>query len=312
MEAESYPRSPSTLNRTKYKVSESAVREYVNVALGEDRQKPVSRSLYQFLLQCMAEAASKYASGKPDIDEFEFEHDLLNRGLNVIDNLRSSLVKDWNDKTLNFWDSYASPMDKIKAGKVPYMVRSGIEEVVGEYLALPYRSQPIDRFLVRILVAVELFAFGDEMLNGEKDAFIPGRSPLKQRHVLLSYLGGQISNAVLFGVIAAVAIWAHSNVWIGETALAWTIGVCALLFLLGFAISTFALPSAWLMQGKARTRVTELLTTMSAVYSDLRSDGPISAQYIRGRATDASAKGVGWPAPLFALLDDIISRSGRF
>ncbi len=62
----------------------------------------------------------------------------------------------------------------------------------------------------------------------------------------------------------------------------------------------------------ARRRVRKLLVTMSTLYNELKSDGPISAQYARERAGDAAKQGVVQPAPLFALLDDIISRSGRF
>jgi len=225
--------------------------------------------------------------------------------------LRSALVKDWKDKTLDFWDSHSSPLDKIKADKVPYIDRSSLECVVDDYLVLPYRSQAMDRLLVKLLIAVELYAFGDEMMN-EKTFGFPARSPFKQSHVLLAYLRGQLINAVFIGSIAALALWAASKGCIGESAAGWISGTCVSLFLLFGAISTFALPFSWYTQIIARRNVRNLLLAMSTIYSELRSDGPISAQHIRDRANSAAQEGVVWPAPLFAMLDDIIARTGRF
>jgi hypothetical protein len=288
-----------------------AVRWSVNVALGEnDREKAIGRSLYSQLLREMAKAAMTYAVAK-NIDPDNFEIDVLGGALAVVQNLRSALVKDWKDKTLDFWDSHSSPLDKIKADKVPYIDRSSLECVVDDYLVLPYRSQAMDRLLVKLLIAVELYAFGDEMLN-EKTFGFPARSPLKQSHVLLAYLRGLLVNAVVFGGIATLALWAASKGWIGETSAGWTSGTCAALFLLFGAISTFALPFSWYAQAKARRNVRKLLLAMVTIYNELRSDGPISAKHIRERVSSAAEEGVVWPAPLFAILDDIVARTGRF
>jgi hypothetical protein len=227
--------------------------------------------------------------------------------------LRSALVRDWSDKSLDFWDSHSSPIDKIKADKVPYIDRSSLESVVGDYLALPYRCQAMDRILVRVLIAMELYAFGDEMMNERTFGLFPPRSPLKQLHVFLAYLRGQIVNGVFFAGVAALALWASSSGWVSKSGALWISGICVFLFLLFGAISTLALPFAWHKQANARQQIAKLLSTMAIIYNELKSDGPISAQYIRDRANNAAQEGVVWPAPLFALLDDIItSRTGRF
>jgi hypothetical protein len=170
----------------------------------------------------------------------------------------------------------------------------------------------MDRFLVRVLIAMELYAFGDEMLNEKTFGLFPARSPLKQRHVLVAYLLGQIVNGVFFVGIAALALWASSNGWESDSSAAWISGTCVSLFLLFGTISTLTLPFAWSKEAKARQHVAKLLSTMVTIYNELRSDGPISARYIRDRATNAAQEGVVWPAPLYAVLDDIISRTGRF
>jgi len=159
---------------------------------------------------------------------------------------------------------------------------------------------------------MELYAYGDEMLNEETFGLFPARSPLRQRHALLGYLRGQLVNGVVFGGMAALAMWGSSGGWIGLGTAEWISGVCGFLFLALASVSTFALPFWWLAQAKARRNVRKLLSIMTTLYNEQRSDGPISAQYVRDRAVDASKQGVVWPAPLFALLDDVNSRTGRF
>jgi hypothetical protein len=273
------------------KLCTEAVRYSVNATLGEDdRQQPVTRSLYGYLLQEMAEASMKYAAAN-NINPDDFEIDVLDRAIAMVQSLRSAFVKDWNDRTLDFWDSVSRPLDKIRADKVPYIDRSSLESAAGDYLALPYRSQALDRMLVRVLIAMEFYAYGDEMMN-EKSFGFPPVSPLKQRHVLLGYLRGLFVNAVVLGGIAALALFAASKGWISETSAAWTSGTCASLFLLFGTISTFALPFAWYAQAKARWTVRKLLLAMATIYNELRSDGPISAQHIRERVSSAAQDGV--------------------
>ncbi|KRR21403.1 hypothetical protein CQ14_07075 [Bradyrhizobium lablabi] len=289
-------------------ICSEAVHYELQAQFGDDYK---NSGLYGFLLKKMAKAASDYVLSK-NIGPRDFE-DNLNEALGIVRSLRYAFVRDGSDNpSPNFWDNTANPIHKIRAKQVPYIDRSGLECAVDDYLALPYRSQALDRFLVRALIAVELYAFGDEMLN-EKPLFgFPARSPLKQSHVLLGYLRALLLNAVLLGGIAALALWAASKGWIGETAAGWTTGICVALFVLLSALSTFGLPFAWRRQIKARREVSKLLLAMNTIYSELKSDGPISAQYIRDRSSSAAQDGVVWPAPLFAMLDDIIARTGRF
>lgn len=277
----------------------------------EYAQNTRSSGLYGFLLKWM-EAASDYAL-RSKIDPHDFQNSALDEALEIVRSLRFAFIRYGSDTSSpNFWDNNANPIDNIKSKRVPYIDRSQLECVVGDYLALPYRCQALDRFLVRALIAMELYAFGDEMLNEETFGLFPARSPLKQRHALLGYLKGQLVNCVLFGGIAALALWASSGGWIGVVAAEWMMGVCGFLFLALASMSTFALPFWWYAQAMARRRVRKLLATMSTLYNEQKSDGPISAQYVRERAGDAAKQGVVWPAPLFALLDDIIFRTGRY
>jgi hypothetical protein len=113
----------------------------------------------------------------------------LGKALSVVEALRSACIDPWRNKErLKFWDNdAATTLDKFKADKVPGIVRSTVEAAVGDYLAPPYRCKAMDRLLIRILIGMEFYTFGNLMLNR---GFLSTRSPIKQPHVLASYLTG--------------------------------------------------------------------------------------------------------------------------
>ena len=280
-------------SRRMQMICDDSVLYMVNSALREDdHQKPISYSLYRNQLEEMAKAALNYAITK-NIDPHDFELNTLQGGLEVVEWLRWALVEKPDNKTLDFWDQHSRPLDRIKADNVPYIDRSALEKVVDDYLALPYRSRAMDRLLIKVLVAVELYQFGDVMINKKSFAYRL-QSPLNQTHTLLAYLRGLLINAIFLGGIAGLALWAISG-WIGETAAVWIAGISVSLFLVLSAISTFALPFSWRTQIKAQGNVRNLFLEMNTIYRELRSDGPISAQHIRDRANHATQIGVVWP-----------------
>ena len=69
--------------KTRWEICAAATRRQVNYALGEEnRDKPVSRSLYKYLLDEMANAVTNYAAEKK-IDQSDFEN-LLSDGLLIV------------------------------------------------------------------------------------------------------------------------------------------------------------------------------------------------------------------------------------
>jgi hypothetical protein len=104
-------------------------------------------------------------------------------------------------------------------------------------------------------------------------------------------------------LVSAPDLW-EAAVWVGFAGL----------FGIDTAWATISLVIAlWSRaRGHGAPTSTDLLRQMDRLYGDLRSDGLISASYILEKAKKADERGVGWPATLFTLLDDIIARSGRF
>jgi len=64
----------------------------------------------------------------------------------------------------------------------------------------------------------------------------------------------------------------------------------------------------WLPKPK---RQRDLLNAMRYTYGELAGSGPISTRRLREVATRSADSGVAWPAPLFLILDDNITRTGR-
>ncbi len=277
---------------------------------GIDRDT-LARSQYGHLTKAATDAAADCAAtGSSDPDDTEFQW-LASSGSSVIRTLRSALgrFEKEADRTLLIWRHIPDAAQRIVKNQAPPMSRLEIEAAADEYLSLPYRVPELDRLLVDILVALELFAYGDEV-SGNKPMSGGGLSPLKLKPIR-SFLIGHGSN-LLLGIVVGSVAWGASLIHLfPERWLPALWGILLLLFLGRLLIGAVAFPRFWLAATKARKRSLDLLSAMNGVYSELNSTGPISTNHIQQRAQATSAEGVVWPSPLFVLLDDINARSGR-
>lgn len=279
-------------------------------------------TVYYSQLDALTKSAVEHAE-RTNLSPADFRSGPLKQVCAFVKNLQMAFVKDaWGDdgkknkldtvKQLNFWRHEPNPLAFVTAKQVPYIDRAYIESDTGKYLNLPFRSAAMDRLLVDVLIGMEVYGFADEMLNEPKPLLGPPRSPLNLRHPLRVFLVGQLSSGLIFLGGAALVAFASERSWIGES---WAIGISLVLialFLLGLVTAILAMPFYWRNRSKLRLGVRDKLDSMLGVYQELSSSGPISARRIREIATDATTKGVVWPSPLFALLDDIEGRSGRF
>jgi len=115
-----------------------------------------------------AEATNAPLSGGEDSFESLLEH-----GFSVVQNLRWAVQPheqpEDEKKKLKLRSHRIQPLYDVQSKKTPHLSRPEIESAVGEYLALPYRAEHIDRLFADVLVALELYQFSDEMINEDRD-----------------------------------------------------------------------------------------------------------------------------------------------
>jgi hypothetical protein len=277
------------------------------------------RSEYARALDAISQAALKHAEAtKAPLsgasNSFEV---LLEKGFHVVQNFRWAVQpfdqKVDENRKLKLWSHRTDPLYDVKNKKTPHLSRPDIETCVGDYLALPYRADYIDRLFVDVLIALEMYQYSDQMMNEPViHGLGPPRSPLKQAHPLVTYLKGETYDFLFCVFLGGVVFVLQQKGVISD---GWALGgyiVCATLFLLFLGLKTASLPFWWRSHAKSVRQVNSLMIQMFTCYSELNSDGPVSARHLLERLKVAADEGVAWPAPLFALLDDVMARTGRF
>ena len=270
-----------------------------------------TRAVEALTKDAMSFASSHGISATPARDGWHSEFDdVLNQVQSFIVNLAFSLnIYSDDNVDLRLWSHQIDLANKIQNGNIPAIVRADLEVAVGEYLKLPFRSNYVDRLLVDVLMATEIYAYGAEISAAP---YIPGFS----QHVTLKFsptlnwLAGNFMVVLLWAILAGL-FWVVSVIHLFPPD--WLIGlnfIFAGLFLLNLVWTTAWLPFLWVKVATAKRQMHKLMSEMIGAYTELRSAGPISAGQVQYRARKASDAGVGWPSPLFVLLDDILARGG--
>jgi hypothetical protein len=263
----------------------------------EDRDPKHGRSSeYARALNAISRAALEHArasdaplsGGKNSFEElleggFDAVPDRLRRGLQPHDQ------PDDEKRELKLWSHRHAPVYDTKRNKTPSFQRSEIESAVGDYLALPYRDTQIDRLIADILIAMELYGFSDETSHSDYDTlmFILSGQKWKVQLTELLLLVGLVFLLQRLNLI--------SDRWAG----------------LGYIMAVVLSQIGFLARWRKRAAANALIKEMLYCYAELNSDGPISARRLRERLEAAAEKGVVWPAPLYALIDDVLTRTGR-
>lgn len=263
-----------------------------------------SGGLYARCIRSLADAALIAAKDK---DPDTFRWDYLGPIGDFVDSLLSAVTDDASRKPW-FWQHDSSAVQTASQGKAPPIDRMSIEMTVDEYLALPVRSALVDRTLVDILLATEVFAFASEVHNQKysysRISFVKGNGPI-------GFLMWRGISALFYSAAAVAAAGLNYVGILPDGWWDWIVGILIALFALESLWAIIKFPSAWLAQTRINKKIREILSIMAGVYAEMNTSGAISAKHVQKRAQDASASGVGWPAPLFVLLDDIIDRGGK-
>ena len=280
-----------------------------------DPKLATKTSEYKRLLIAISIAAAAQAAAEGNCEADRINH-LIDVGFEFASYLRYSLTPhdapDEVKRKLQVWSFRRDPLNGVRNKNIPHFDKTSIEDCVGQYLDLPYRSQEVDRLLADLLVALELYQFADEMIN-EEPVFGIGavRSPLKRRHPLWSYFRARLIFSGITVVVIAGGIYLVRIGFLSQNLGFWIPVFVVGLWLLDLMIASIGLPFVWRAHAKSKAKVVRLLDVMCSCYSNFASNGPISVPNLRVQLDNAAAVGVTWPPPLYALLDDVQVRSGR-
>lgn len=227
---------------------------------------------------------------------------LLNEGFDVVEAIMSAV----NEGSWRLLDEEHAKTEKMYwyhkgqirlAGKKrlePYIKLSETQEAAAIYLKLPYRVPALDRILVDMLVASELFAFADEV-----QAILNKKLPL-----LLGWLLNNLFSVLIGCAIAAFCFWIGN----GGTVMNWVGGIILALTLLGTLWSLIAYPFYYPKVRAHHKKVEATIGSMADAYAAI-AGSPASTKHIEEMLAKATDKGAVWPSQLLVLMEDIRARS---
>lgn len=267
----------------------------------DTEKRDIERSqLYRCLIEIGDDAVRSWTDG----DEMDAAWRLAEAFDPILD-LAESAGRD--GPKLNFWQHTRVNLDQVKRGDAPDFNRFTLSGAVDGYLSQSARSASVDRTVVDMLVACEVYAFLDEAYGRKL-----GPSRIVRGNGPVGCFLWRLASLVLFGLPVLAILALRRFGWISGEWPFWIAGILAGLFVLESAWALIVFPFAWRRQIKNNARMGELAEAMNGVYCELEGSGPISARHIWERAQAASQSGVVWPSGLFAVLDDLTTRTGRF
>ena len=295
-------------------LSQDLVDDYIKHFCESHGIKDHGTSQTGWLLRALTRAAAEH-EGRSGMSEEVFKNRTFEMLVELVQELRDAVLgldkENYQkpEKMLNFWSSHRQPFVEVKDKGPPEQIAHAADE----YLRLTYRCAQFERLRIDMLTAAEMYAYGATVLQKVPlpSLWDYNIDPLHYRPIR-AWFFGQLSNLALFGIPAALALWAATKDWIGPDTNFWIIAGCVALFLLFFCLGVLGLPFLIWGSARAKAQVHKRLNAMLGAYAALQSDGPISARHVIQRLEAAAKHEVVWPAPLHALLDDIMKRDGRF
>ena len=227
----------------------------------------------------------------------------LNQGIEVVEEIMRAVNEDgWqmlaDDKHQNekrkYWHHSERARLEGKKRLDPYITVLGVQGAAVLYLQLPYRVQALDRILLDMLIASEMFAFADEM-----QPILKKKLPL-----LFGWLVGNVSSLLVCCAAGGFVLWLGGGAtitnWIGGAII--TLGVARTLW------SLIAFPFYYPKLRADRRKFDGIIEAMTDAYSSL-GGRPASTKHIEERIARGTDAGVVWPAQLMVLMEDIRSRT---
>ncbi len=199
------------------------------------------------------------------------------------------------------WRVDIQPLWSIKNKKYELFDVRALAGVAERYLRANYRSPSFDRLIVRLLIAGEMYAFGDTVYHNSLRS--------SERALTLQLMGAWLVTPLI--VLAAGGFglaYALREGIVGQWA-NWA----------GFAVGAFFGAIGMMLPGivggelrrelERRAKSQKLLAAMANAYLAVPEDGPFSAAQVRVSVDKAATLGTIWLPALFSVLEDIQARA---
>jgi hypothetical protein len=154
----------------------------------------------------------------------------------------------------------------IKQNKVPYISRQELECAVGVYSDLPFRCAHVDRLLVDLLVALEIYQYDNEIYNQIYIKGLNEKTIVQVGHPIKNYLRGILE----YGGISAAGVAVASTLdYVHMIPGEWNRGVeiiACIYFFSSLTIATLAMFYVVPRHNKRYKEATDLMGSMIRVY----------------------------------------------
>lgn len=295
--------------------ADAMVERYIHSYCQEHEIAYQETSQTKYILQGLLEAAlTNRNASERETDEADLARE-FNKVLSLVDDLRAAVTPDYERGVLklDFWNKSSQPFVEIRRHKKALHIDlSLLEDVTYRYLHFAYRYAPLDRLLVEILVATDMYAYGEiVLLRNSLETWMGTSQGSLFARPIWGWFVNQILNLVVLGVIGA-GTWFAVVEWIGNTTASWMILCFTGIWLLLFVLSIICLPSHIYRTSREKDRTIRRIEAMQTAFTATREGILLSSRHITQRLESAAEHDVIWPSILFVLLDDITSRGGRF
>lgn len=255
---------------------EAERRAWLKSRLEADR---VESLRYEYLLDEMTKLAAKDAEA--DLEP------ALEAAYSVVQGFHQSAKIDG----VGGWEHTPNIFRYILLDQAPHIDSSGLEATVGAYLRLSFRFGALDRMLIDALIAGCLIEYYKQHCSSKLKTSLKDIGIHLLALIVLSGLWFYSSGGALGLIVVLVGVL-----------------YCACIILLGLVSLPFEMSSF----ARERKKANDVFQEIHKLYLSVASSGPISSSYVLRRVEALGDKGVIWPPPLMALLDDIQARGGRF
>ncbi|MFY0613627.1 MAG: hypothetical protein JXQ99_19005 [Hyphomicrobiaceae bacterium] len=265
------------------------------------------------VLKAIAEAAYDYALTQ-NSTVYQFQADLKYIGFQLERWLRDALTGHLtysDSKRYDYWCHRTMLALDVRKGREREIWREDVEHVANEYMKLPYRIPDFERLLVDVLIATELVAYLIQAIGSKaKPVFgMTNPSSLRKWHPLSKLFVSFVFLAILLTLVGGI-LAAITSIAVGGKA-AGIIGfVFFYVFWILLAISVIELPFDWYRHVTFTRKNRNLIQQMLLAYDEVEGHSIVSTRRVREALSHAANAGAVWPAPLFAILDDNIQRTG--